>query len=59
MEISSPKIWAISVIFTKLPKVNNDPIGENSPDLVTLNVTYSAQKKSQGISDGSVNEGDV
>jgi hypothetical protein len=30
------KIWAIAVICLKLPKVNNDPIGENSPNLVTL-----------------------
>jgi hypothetical protein len=33
---SSSIIWAISVIFTKLPKVKNDPMGENSPNLVTL-----------------------
>jgi hypothetical protein len=33
---SSPIIGATSVIFTKLPKVNSDPIGENSPNLVTL-----------------------
>jgi hypothetical protein len=25
-----------SVIFNKLPKVNNHPLGENSPNLVTL-----------------------
>jgi hypothetical protein len=30
------KIWATSVIFKKTPKVNNRPIGENSPNLVTL-----------------------
>jgi hypothetical protein len=30
------KIWVIYVIFIKLPKVNNDLIGENSPNLVTL-----------------------
>jgi hypothetical protein len=29
-------IFALSVIFTKLPKVNSRPTGENSPDLVTL-----------------------
>jgi hypothetical protein len=27
---------ATSEIFKKLPKVNNDPIGKNSPNLVTL-----------------------
>jgi hypothetical protein len=30
-----PKNWATSVL-NKLPKVNNNPIGENSPNLVTL-----------------------
>jgi hypothetical protein len=29
-------MWATSVIFKKLPKVNNRPLGENSPNLVTL-----------------------
>jgi hypothetical protein len=33
---SSPKMWATSESFKKLPKVNNDPIGEKSPNLVTL-----------------------
>jgi hypothetical protein len=33
---SSPKMWVTSVIFKKLPKVNNYPLGENSPNLVTL-----------------------
>jgi hypothetical protein len=32
----SPQIWATVEIFKKLPKVNNRPKGENSPDLVTL-----------------------
>jgi hypothetical protein len=36
VEKSSPSIWAISVIFKKLPKVNNHPIGDNSPNPVTL-----------------------
>jgi hypothetical protein len=36
MENSSPIICAISVIFTKLPEGNSRPIGENSPNLVTL-----------------------
>jgi hypothetical protein len=38
MEKSSTKILAASVIFTKMPKVNNHPIGENSSNLVTLAV---------------------
>jgi hypothetical protein len=29
-------MWATFVIFTKLPKVNNRPIGEKSPNLVSL-----------------------
>jgi hypothetical protein len=32
------KLWAIYLIFKKLPKVNNRPIGENTPNLVTLNM---------------------
>jgi hypothetical protein len=28
LEKSSPKLWAISIIFQKLPKVNNRPLGE-------------------------------
>jgi hypothetical protein len=30
------EICATSVIFKKLPKVNNRPMSENSPNLVTL-----------------------
>jgi hypothetical protein len=30
------KIWAISENFIKLPKVNNRPLDENSPNLITL-----------------------
>jgi hypothetical protein len=30
---------AISVIFTKIPKVMSRPMGENSPNLVTLSAT--------------------
>jgi hypothetical protein len=30
------KIWATSVIFKKLPKVNNHPMGEIGPNLVTM-----------------------
>jgi hypothetical protein len=33
---SSTKIWTTFVIFEKLSKVNNRPLGENSPNLVTL-----------------------
>jgi hypothetical protein len=33
---SSTKMWAISVIFNELPKVNNPKFGENSSNLVTL-----------------------
>jgi hypothetical protein len=33
---SSQKICAASVVFEKLPNVNNHPMGENSPNLVTL-----------------------
>jgi hypothetical protein len=29
-------MWAISVIFIKLPKVNSHALGENSPNPVTL-----------------------
>jgi hypothetical protein len=29
-------MWAHSVIFIQLPKANNPPLGENSPNLVTL-----------------------
>jgi hypothetical protein len=36
VENSTLKFWATSVIFKKLLKVNNHPIGENSPNLVTL-----------------------
>jgi hypothetical protein len=35
MEKSAPIMCAISLIFSKLPKVNSRPIGENSPNLVT------------------------
>jgi hypothetical protein len=29
-------MWATSIIFIQLPKANNRPLGENSPNLVTL-----------------------
>jgi hypothetical protein len=37
-EKSSPEICANYVIYKPLPKVNNSPLGENSPNLVTLTV---------------------
>jgi hypothetical protein len=36
---NSPKMWAISTIFTKLPKVNNHALVENSPNLFALTST--------------------
>jgi hypothetical protein len=32
-------MWATSVMFKKMPKVNKRPLGENSPNLVTLSRT--------------------
>jgi hypothetical protein len=39
-------VWAHSVIFKKVPKENNRPKGENSPNLVTLlaNVVNRSQQ---------------
>jgi hypothetical protein len=34
--LNRAKMLATSVIFTKQSKVNNHPLGENSPNLVTL-----------------------
>jgi hypothetical protein len=34
---SSPRICATSVIFKEVPKVSIHPMGENYPNLVTLN----------------------
>jgi hypothetical protein len=39
VEKSSPKTWPTFEIFIKLSNVNNHPMGENSPDLVTLEMT--------------------
>jgi hypothetical protein len=36
---NSQNISATVVLFKKLPKGNNCPIGENSPNLVTLGIT--------------------
>jgi hypothetical protein len=42
---SSHKIWATPVIF----KENSRPIGENSPNLVTLQLsTRTARKRNEG-----------
>jgi hypothetical protein len=35
---SRPKIWAASEIKKKLANVNNRPMGENSPNLVTQKI---------------------
>jgi hypothetical protein len=42
---SSPKIWAVSVIFEKLPKENNISFGENSPNPVTLKRSLHFQSR--------------
>jgi hypothetical protein len=36
---SSPKTLDMSVIFNKLPKLDNDHLGEFSPNLFTLSMT--------------------
>jgi hypothetical protein len=36
IELSSPNVWDASVVSKFLPKVNNHPLGEYSPNLVTL-----------------------
>jgi hypothetical protein len=41
VEISSPKMWVIYVIFKKVPKVNTLPIGENSPNSGSPCVYYT------------------
>jgi hypothetical protein len=38
VEKGSSHFWVAFVITPKLPKVNNHPIGKNSPNLVTLYV---------------------
>jgi hypothetical protein len=35
VEKSSTKMWDTSLLFKKMPKVNNRPRGGNSPNLVT------------------------
>jgi nitrate/TMAO reductase-like tetraheme cytochrome c subunit len=46
------KNWAISVIFKKQRKVNNHPIciGENSPNLVTLQTDGSKHQENIKVS---------
>jgi hypothetical protein len=43
-ENNSQKIWATSIILEKMPKENNCPIGEHSPNLVTLVGTQNEMK---------------
>jgi hypothetical protein len=38
-------MWAASVIFKKLPRVNNRPLGEISPNLVTLMLSSGQQQR--------------
>jgi hypothetical protein len=40
VEVKCPTILANSGIVKKLPEENNRPIGENSPNLVTLERGY-------------------
>jgi hypothetical protein len=49
-----PTIGATSVMFIKLPKVNYHPLGENSPNLVTLLVTLFLEFVSKFASVGSI-----
>jgi hypothetical protein len=46
-----PNIKATSVFFKELPKVNNRPMGENSPNLVTLisKCQLESQSKPKGL----------
>jgi hypothetical protein len=40
--------WANFVIFPKLPKANNHPIGENSPNLITQRAILNFTPDPQG-----------
>jgi hypothetical protein len=40
VEKSNIKMWSTYVIFMKQPKVNSLPMGENSPNQVTLFLTF-------------------
>jgi hypothetical protein len=57
VEKGSPKILATYVIFERLPRVNNRPIGENWANLVTLIRTsiFSTLKGFQDEANGSLN----
>jgi hypothetical protein len=39
-----PKDLGYYIIFIKLPKVNNDPIGETRPNLVTLGLRLATNQ---------------
>jgi hypothetical protein len=49
-------MWATLVISKKLQEVNNHPMGDNSPDLVTL--LLSAGRKQTARCKGTFEEGD-
>jgi hypothetical protein len=51
---SSPKILRYFSNFQKLPKVNNRPMGENSPNLVTLLATTIATTSASQIASNRV-----
>jgi hypothetical protein len=51
---SGTKIWATFVFFQKLPKVNNRPLGENSPNLVTLHAARGQYSKQDFCAYGKV-----
>jgi hypothetical protein len=51
MEKSCPKIWDSSFFFKKLAKVNNHPIGVNSPNPVTLAVGTVATHRCTVVSE--------
>jgi hypothetical protein len=42
--VAQKLIWDISLFFQKLAKLNNHPIGEKSPNLVTL-IRYEVMLK--------------
>jgi hypothetical protein len=54
VEKSSPKFGLFQQFSKKLPKENNRPIGENTPNLVTLlfgqNFSFLVRKTSENIS---------
>jgi hypothetical protein len=48
VKTSRPKFFSTPIIFKTLHKVNNRPVGENSPHLVTLTVIYILAKQNKG-----------